>query len=142
MILTPLTLAHAPLIASMHHVCFAQPWDEAAMRSLLEMPGAFGWLVADPSPAGFLLARHAVDEAEILTLMVLPPFRRRGIGRHLLQAVRDEAKGRGAAKLFLEVARNNISALFLYTECGFAQIGVRPRYYEDGKDALLLSVAL
>lgn len=137
--LTPLTLAHAKLIAGMHHICFAEPWSEKAMAELLSLPGCFGWLAREgETPQGFVLARIAADEAEILTILVLPPYRRHGLARRLLAAVIDNAKMQGVEKLFLEVALSNESALELYTKVGFAEVGRRPRYYANGGDALLM----
>jgi ribosomal-protein-alanine N-acetyltransferase len=140
--LEPLGAAHAGLIAGMHHVCFKEPWNEEAMRSLLAMPGAFGFLAVDRTPQGFVLARSAADEAEILTLLVLPPYRRRGLARALLEAAVEKARAEGAKTMFLEVAANNRAGRALYIAAGFVQQGIRPRYYEDGVDALLLSRSL
>ncbi|MCR6629626.1 MAG: hypothetical protein NVV74_05965 [Magnetospirillum sp.] len=66
------------------------------MASLLTMPGAQGLIAADggslapaaepPGPAGFVLWRVAAGEAEVLTIAVLPPWRRGGLGGMLLQA--------------------------------------------------------
>lgn len=138
--LTPLSVAHARLIAGMHHVCFAEPWNEKAMADLLALPGSFGWLAAEEgAPQGFVLARIAADEAEILTILVLPPYRRRGLAHRLLGAVIDNAKMQGVVKLFLEVALSNVAGLELYTKVGFIQVGRRPRYYANGGDALLLA---
>jgi len=135
----PLTPAHAELIAGMHHVCFAEPWDAPAMTSLLAMPGAFGWLAADETPQGFVLARVAADEAEILTLVVLPPYRCTGLGTRLMREAAAEAKRLGAVKIFLEVAANNVAGRALYTTCGFLQTGTRPCYYRDSIEALLMA---
>jgi ribosomal-protein-alanine N-acetyltransferase len=141
--LTPLTVAHAKLIAGMHHVCFAEPWSEKAMSELLALPGCFGWLaVEDGLPQGFVLARIAADEAEILTIMVLPPYRRNGLAERLLDKVADYAKSQTVAKLFLEVALSNLAGRQLYTKVGFVQVGLRPRYYANGGDALLLACNL
>lgn len=143
MTLVPLTIAHARLIAGMHHICFAEPWNEKAMAELLALPGCFGWLAYDgETPQGFVLARIAADEAEILTILVLPPFRRTGLARRLLAAVADNAKTQGVVKLFLEVALSNEAGLALYTKVGFTEVGRRPRYYANGGDALLLAMIL
>jgi ribosomal-protein-alanine N-acetyltransferase len=139
----PLGIAHARLIAGMHHVCFAEPWSEKAMGELLSLPGVFGWMVSDgEGPKGFVMARTAADEAEILTILVLPPYRRHGLARLLLDRVVDNAKMQGAAKLYLEVASSNGAAQALYTQMEFAEVGRRPRYYANGGDALLLARTL
>lgn len=138
--LTPLTAAQARLIAGMHHVCFAEPWSEKAMSELLALPGCFGWLAAEgEAPQGFVLARIAADEAEILTILVLPPYRRHGLAGRLLDAVIGNLRMQGVGKLFLEVALSNEAALELYTKVGFIQVGRRPHYYASGGDALLLA---
>jgi ribosomal-protein-alanine N-acetyltransferase len=146
MTLRQLDESDAVLISGMHRVCFKQPWDEKAMSTLLGLPGVFGYLAvtaqADPVPQGFVMARLAADEAEILTLLVLPPFRRSGVGRSLLAATAEAALAQKTRKLFLEVAATNTSAISLYTEFGFIQQGRRPRYYQNGVDALLMLLAL
>ncbi len=60
---------------------------------------------------------------------VLPAWRRRGIGRALLDAVVAEAGARGIASIVLEVAADNEAARRLYAALGFVQVGRRPRYY-------------
>ncbi len=114
--LAPLTPAHAALIAGMHHICFAEPWSEKAMAELLALPGVHGWLAAGDKPEGFVMARIAADEAEILTILVLPPYRRHGLARRLLDAALDNARMQGAGKMFLEVASSNEAAMRLYTK--------------------------
>ena len=51
---------------------------------------------ADGEPAGFSLHRTISDEAELLLLAVSPEFRRRGIGKMLLDQFMDRARDRGA----------------------------------------------
>jgi ribosomal-protein-alanine N-acetyltransferase len=140
--LTPLGPAHAKLIAGMHHVCFAEPWTEKAMSELLALPGTFGWLAGGDQPQGFVLARIAADEAEILTIMVLPPYRRQGLANLLLDKVAEQAKKQGVISVFLEVAASNKAGLELYTKVGFVQVGRRKRYYPNGGDALMMALSL
>jgi len=137
--MTPLSLAHAELIAGMHHICFKEPWDAKAMAELLAMPGAYGFLAGDDKPEGFVLCRAAAGEAEVLTILVLPPYRRSGLGGRLLEAALSAAKEAGAETMFLEVAADNDSGKALYAAHGFAQVGLRPRYYGGSIDALVMS---
>ncbi len=114
------------------------------MAGLLAMPGSYGFLAADENgtPAGFILCRVAADEAEILTLMVVPALRRQGFARHLLRAGQKQAARQGAATIFLEVASNNKAAKMLYESNGFVEVGRRARYYPNGSDALVLQAIL
>jgi ribosomal-protein-alanine N-acetyltransferase len=44
--------------------------------------------------------------------------------------------------LVLEVRPSNKSACKLYQRLGFAEVGIRKRYYGDGEDALVLKLSL
>jgi ribosomal-protein-alanine N-acetyltransferase len=137
------TTADAPLLAALHVPSFGdEAWPESALAALLESPGVFGVVPAEAQPGGFILCRTAVDEAEVLTLAVLPAARRCGLGGRLLGAGLAWAMAQGAVTMFLEVAEDNAAALALYSGAGFAQVGRRPAYYRRGSAtvaALVLS---
>ena len=109
------------------------------MALQLAQPGGFG--VIDPS-GGMVLARIAADEAEILTLAVLPACRRQGRATSLLREAARLAALAGVHALFLEVGLTNAPARALYSAAGFAAVGRRPHYYADGSDALVLRRAI
>jgi ribosomal-protein-alanine N-acetyltransferase len=131
----------AEALAALHAAAFppAQAWGADAFARLLALPGVFGCLAAGE---GFALLRAVLDEAEILTIAVVPGSRRRGLGAALLAAGLAGAAARGARACFLEVAAGNLAARGLYAASGFAAVGRRARYYEDGADALVLRRAL
>lgn len=133
--------AHAALLAAIHAASFPEGgrWAAAAMATQLGLPGTFGLI--DPDGA-FILARVAAGEAEILTLATMPALRRAGRARRLLAAAMRHAAQAGAEALFLEVSVANLPAQALYRGAGFREVGRRPRYYEDGTDALVLRVGL
>ena len=127
-------------LALLHAAAFAKPWDAPAFQDLLAGSGVFAFA----APSGFVLARAAANEAEILTLAVKPAARGRGLGRALMQAAAARAATLGAESLFLEVGADNPAALALYTGLGFARVGARKGYYESGSqgDALVFKAAL
>lgn len=128
---------------------FADPtWSASAVARLLAVPGSFALLARVAGRAvGLVLARTAADECEILWIVVAPDWRRRGIGRRLLQAALAQAAGLEAQTTYLEVAQANRAAVALYDAEGFLPCGRRPGYYAstpDGGlcDALILKKAL
>ncbi len=127
----------AVALAALHALAFppAEAWSADAMVLMLEMPGSFGLWQPE---AGLVLARVAVDEAEILTIGVAPAARRQGLGAMLLLGAVAQAGGRGAAEMFLEVACDNLAALALYAAVGFSPVGRRRHYYGPGRDAEVL----
>ncbi|MFT8885012.1 ribosomal protein S18-alanine N-acetyltransferase [Acetobacter papayae] len=138
----PVGVAYAAVLACLHAACFppAEQWDEASMASLLASPGTTALLACTQGePAGFILLRCIADEAEVLTLCILPASRRLGLARRLVEQARQNAAQAGADTLFLEVSTQNEAASRLYEQAGFTRQGLRRHYYADGSDALVLS---
>ena len=80
--------------------------------------------------------------ADVQTIAVVPGYEGRGIGSTLLTGLIDEARRRNAADVLLEVPADNPRAQRLYLRFGFEQIHVRPCYYRDGVDALIMRLQL
>src|SRR3954469_7509461 len=120
-------------LAALHREGFPDPWSAQGLADLLAGPGTFAIHLQD----GFILARVAGDEAEILTLAVAKAARGRGCGRLLLRAAARHAQRLGALHMFLEVGIDNPPALALYSGQGFVRTGQRKGYY-NGRDALIL----
>jgi [ribosomal protein S18]-alanine N-acetyltransferase len=79
------------------------------------------------------LGRKPPYEYEVHTIGVDPAYQGQGIGRRLLGELLDFADG---GVVYLEVRTDNETAIALYRSVGFAQIGVRRRYYRaSGADA-------
>ena len=122
---------------------FGEAWTMAQCAGLLPLPGVWLTLAREHDQVlGFALARLVADEAELLLLAVKTASQRRGIGRILLEHFEDEAVGRGAERLHLEVREGN-HALGLYEQAGFGLVGRRRDYYcgqkRDKYDALTLA---
>ncbi len=89
-----------------------------------------------------LLAPSGGDQGDIQTIAVDPAARGIGLGRGLMHALITESRRRGIAQLFLEVRADNPIARSLYESLGFVEIGVRPRYYRRGVDAIMMQLAV
>jgi [ribosomal protein S18]-alanine N-acetyltransferase len=91
------------------------------------------------SIAGFITARVAADEIEILNLGVAPDARRHGIATALLKAAMAWGTENHARKAFLEVRVSNSAAIRFYERAGFQAVGRRAKYYTSPiEDALQL----
>ena len=84
----------------------------------------------------------APDEAHIASLAVAGEARRLGHGRRLARALVALAGALGAEAVTLEVRASNGAARALYAACGFEEVGERRRYYPDGEDAVIMTLAL
>ena len=127
-------------LARLHRNCFEEAWSRADLAHLLAIPGGFGLIarVYDGGLAGldgmrgvgFALCRVVRDESELLSIGVMPAYRKRGVARALLRASMDRCLRNGADNMFLEVAVDNPAAQQLYDEAGFERVGSRPDYYQ------------
>ncbi len=139
--LVPASPAQAAALSAIHHEAFppAEAWGPDAIGLQLALPGVFGFAAIE---GGLILARVAADEAEVLTLAVLPGLWRQGLGGALMSSAMVEARRRQAFTMVLEVSVTNNSALRLYSRFGFSPVGRRRGYYSDGSDALVLRAYL
>jgi [ribosomal protein S18]-alanine N-acetyltransferase len=128
-----------PALARLHAQCFAEAWSEESLAGLIFAARSFA-LIADPA-AGFILIRVAADEAEILSIGVIPNARRHGLGSALLDTAAVKARDMGAQHMFLEVVTDNLAAKNLYESHGFQPVGMRKAYYR-GSDAMVLKAGL
>jgi tRNA threonylcarbamoyl adenosine modification protein YeaZ len=146
------TAAQAALMSALHAECFEDAWSADDIARLMAVPGAIALIalvapeINPDRPAGFVLARRAADEAEIISIGTGSAFRRRGVARALVGGLTKKLKAAGARSLFIEVAARNDSAQALYRALGFTAAGVRRGYYAQGRDgaedAIVMRLAL
>lgn len=154
--LTGITFAHCGLVARLHGLCFEDGWNSATVAQVLRLTGAFGLLATFPertrggtvtsadaqTPVGFALVAGALDERELLSLGVVPAYRRRGVAGSLIEAVFERVRGEGVTRLYLEVAEDNDDARRLYRSMGFEAIGRRPGYYARRNEPAVAAITL
>ena len=78
------------------------------------------------------------DEGHITNVAVKKEFRQKGLGTLLMHALIKEAREKEIHSMTLEVRLSNINAQKLYEKFGFKSAGVRPKYYSDGEDAVIM----
>ncbi len=87
----------------------------------------------------FAVARAtSPGEIELLNIAVGPGFRRRGIGRLLVESVLQMAKTQTNVSVFLEVRASNQAARSLYKSLDFHELGVREKYYENPPESAIV----
>lgn len=138
-LIRPFELADLTAVLSIEQASSPCPWKAEFFLGELHKPYA-RVLVAElqGEVVGYLCCWFVVDEVQILNLAVHPGCRRHGVAKALLQAMLAAARHAGMRSVSLEVRRGNMPARALYQQFHFAQVAVRPRYYADGEDALLL----
>lgn len=132
---------HCHAASKIHGERFSRAWTDGEFQSLLSQDTATGFVArlegaaVRDAIAGFVLARAAAGEAEILSIAVSKRYARHGLGWRLMRAVLQELRSRDAESVFLEVDETNDAATALYKKLGFETVAERPAYYTgpDGK---------
>lgn len=119
--------------------CFTiDAWPLIDLIAVLSFPGIVRLkAMVNGRMAGFVASdlRRGESLAWIVTIGVLPEFRRMGIARELMHSCEGRLK---VKTIRLSVRRNNQSAIELYRAEGYTQVDVWGNYYADGEDALIL----
>jgi len=124
------------------------PGDRLSPRQLrfhlMQTDGRLQVLTADGVLAGYVLILQRAGNrcARLYSLVVDAKQRGLGLGSRLLEAAEHAAYAARRCCLRLEVRTDNAAAISLYQARGYRLLGRRPRYYDDGADALRLEKAL
>ncbi|MGH7568243.1 MAG: ribosomal protein S18-alanine N-acetyltransferase [Gemmatimonadales bacterium] len=122
---------------------FADPWSADDFRECLVNGLACLVAVGEDGVAGYVVARRAADEGEILNLGVAARARRQGVGRALVRAAIAALGTAGARAVYLEVRESNAAARRLYEGLGFSEVARRRAYYRrPTEDAVILKAAI
>jgi ribosomal-protein-alanine N-acetyltransferase len=140
-----MTGADVDAVIAIEDTIYPHPWTRGNFGDSLAA-GYHCWIVECAGEmVGYTVVMIAVGEAHLLNLSVAAPWRRRGIGREILNFVMKLARDYGARKIFLEVRPSNGAALALYAAAGFSEAAVRRGYYpagDDREDAVVLELTL
>ena len=136
----PLDAAHAGAVATLESLVMgSDAWSEALVADELPRADRVWWAAYEGEALAGYAGGWIVDgQVQILKVGVDPAMRRRGIARELLAHVAADARDLGASRCSLEVRAGNVGAQELYAALGFRSLGVRPRYYSDGEDAVIM----
>ncbi|MCS3426912.1 ribosomal protein S18-alanine N-acetyltransferase [Leucobacter aridicollis] len=146
MILRDATLADLDEVAALEAGLFgSDAWSREIVREELAGDHRRYLVLVDEGGAirGYAGLLVVGTDGDIQTIAVAPELRGGGHGRALMVELLAEAARRGARQVFLEVRADNPPARGLYASLGFAEIGVRPRYYQpEGIDAIVMQLQL
>lgn len=126
-------------IVELERRCHITPWSAKLFEEELSRAySTIDILWQADRLVGYICFWQVCDELHILNVAVDRAFRRRGLGRVLVEHVLQHGRAGGCDRAFLEVRTGNRGAIALYESLGFEVIGRRVKYYPDGEDALVM----
>ena len=114
------------------------------MRAYLRFPGA-ECVVSETSRgtmAGFCIGMRRGQLGYVVTMDVLPQYRRKGVAQELLTEIERRLAARDVREVWLETATDNEAAIAFWLKHGYRKRGIREGYYPDGRDAFTMQKVL
>lgn len=143
-VLTELAAADIDAVVEIEKHSFDRPWSRGLFLRELESAISRTTLAREAPPShrvvGYICRWLILDEMQILNVAVHPDWRRRGVGRALMEEVLAEAREKGVRSVILEVRDGNANAVQLYSSLGFQRSGVRRDYYGQGRDGIVMTL--
>ncbi len=123
---------------------FPDPWPVGVILAELGAPARFQRVLVAPSGmvVAYLFAAWQYLDLHVLKVATDPSARLQGHAQRLLRAAHQHARRRGGETVTLEVRSSNAAARALYRKLGYAEMGLRKRYYGDGEDAIVMTLRL
>lgn len=118
---------------------YSHPWSTGIFRDCLRSHRC--WVaMQDNAIVGYGVLMLAPGESHVLNLCVKTDQQRKGIGRELLRLLVKSSEQSGVDMILLEVRRSNQSAIDLYDNEGFHELGVRKGYYpaDNGREDAII----
>lgn len=138
------TSADSQAMWQVEQAATAYPWTQGLFDSSFSERYFNAVLLWQQQIVGFYIGEFIAGEASLFNIAVHPSMQGKGFGKALLNDFLQQAEQRDASSCWLEVRASNQTAIGLYQQSGFHQVGVRPGYYPaaNGKeDAILMALS-
>lgn len=138
--LRPMTKQDLDQIMAIEVRAYPYPWTRGIFRDCLKHDYHCLLHEQDGAIIAYGVISAAVEEMHILNLTVTPDRQQQGLGKRLLTTLEMIGRGLDAKTCFLEVRPSNTSAIRLYLNHGFNEVGLRKNYYptQQGREHALL----
>jgi len=142
---TPMGIKDLNKIYDLELESYNFPWTKEILRDCILYKYDSFIVFFNENLVGYVIAKITYPETHILNLTVKKSFRKKGIGRSLIELIISEARLKNSETIILEVRVDNIQAQSLYKKLNFEIIGTRKDYYESEngrEDAYVLKLDL
>lgn len=131
-----------PAVLKIEDSSFDFPWREEEFVRALRQRNCIG-MVAElgEEVVGYMIYELHKSRLHLLSIAVEPGYRRRGIGRALVQKLVSKLEHQRRTRVLLEIRERNLEGQLFFKEMGFRATCVLNEFYEESKeDAYLMQV--
>ena len=134
-----MTKADLPEVMKLDGEAFPNQWPiEAWEEELTKHGDSYICLEVDNKLAGYAGFWWVLDEVQVTRVAIGKGFRQQGLGAFIMEGAKKQAQELGSHFMTLEVRESNIAARKLYEKLGFKSLGIRPHYYENKENAVMM----
>ncbi len=135
-------------------LCLPENYSEFFYISLYEkFPNTFIVAIIEDNIVGYIMCRmetgfselgkwNITKKGHVVSIAVLPEYRKRGIATSLMLKAMKEMRNYGMKECYLEVRVSNQIAKNLYIKIGFKEVKTIQGYYRDREAANVMAVNL
>jgi len=141
-------------VTQINQLCLPENYTDFFYVDLYRrFPETFIVAEADAKVVGYIMCRvevglsnlrlpGLVKKGHVVSVAVLPEYRRKGLGTALVTKAMEGVQMYGAKQFYLEVRVTNEQAISLYKKLGLEVARTVHGYYADGEDACVMSKKL
>lgn len=121
-----------PEVVWIEHMSHEFPWCEDDFVRCLRQRNCIGMVAeSEERILGFLVYELLDDKLHILNMAVHPAYRRRGVGRQLVNRIIAKLSHHRRNRITLGVRETNLGAQLFFRSCGFRAVKVLRAHYPD-----------
>lgn len=121
--------------------CFTDAWPGRFFAAEIKAPHRYCRVLTDSGGqlVAYLFCAWQNLDLHVLKVATCPGFRRQGLAQRLMESAEAFVAREGGETVSLEVRQSNTGAQAFYLNMGYHTVGVRPGYYADGEDGLVMT---
>ena len=143
--LRPMKMADLSAVLNIEKQAYQFPWSYGIFEDCLKH-GYSCWVYeSERNIIAYAAVMFSLDEMHLLNICVHPNYHGQRLGSRLLKTLECIGKGVKADTCFLEVRQSNFTAMRLYINAGFNEVGLRKNYYQalhGREDAIVMAKTL
>lgn len=144
------TLKDIPIVMDINRKCLPENYSQSFfIQHYRKYPKAFLVADIDGEVVGYIMCRIEYGmsnfkfalskKGHVISIAVLPQYRRMRIGYNLMIKAMEAMKNYGATEVYLEVRVSNYPAIRLYEKLNYVITNRIQGYYADGEDAYVMA---
>ena len=129
-----------PAVLGIENKCFEFAWNEEDFIRCLRQRNCIGMVAEkDDEVVGFMIYELHKTRLHILNFAVNREFRRRGVGRQMMNKLVGKLSHQRRTRILLEVRETNLAAQLFFQTNGFRAVSLLRDFYDDtSEDAYLM----